>query len=56
MTLSRDLWDIIAIMITLDSLHKDFDTTTTSLLETEDKTIDQIQSILQLKKAKNLSK
>ncbi len=56
MTPNRDLWDIIAIVIALDSLHKDFDTTTASLLETGDKTIDQIQSILQSKEAKNLSK
>ena len=56
MTPGQDLWDTIAIVIALDSLHKDFDTTTASLLETGDKTIDQIQSILQSKEAKNLSK
>ncbi len=56
MTPNRDLWDTIAIVIALDSLHEDFDTTTASLLETGDKTIDQIQSILQSKEAKNLSK
>ena len=56
MTLGQDLWDTIAIVIALDSLHEDFDTTTASLLETGDKTIDQIQSILQSKEAKNLSK
>lgn len=55
-TLEQDLWHTIAIMIALDSLQKDFDITTTSLLETGDKTIDQIQSILQLKEAKNLGK
>lgn len=44
------------IVITLDSLHKKFDATTTSLLETGDKTINQIQSIPQLKGANNLSK
>lgn len=43
-------------MIALDSLHEDFDTTTASLLEAGDKTIDQIQSILQSKEAKNISK
>lgn len=37
-------------------LYKDFDTTTASLLKTGDKIIDQIQSIFQLKKGKNLSK
>lgn len=41
-TLSRDLWDTIAIVIALDSLHEDFDTTTASLLETGNKTINQI--------------
>ncbi len=46
MTLNRDLWDTIAIMIALDLLHEDFDTTTASLLETGNKTIDQIQSLL----------
>ena len=56
MTPGRDLWDTIAIVIALDSLHKDFDTTIASLLETGDKMIDQIQSILQSKKAKNISK
>lgn len=56
MTLERDLWDTIAIVIVLDTLHDNFDTITASLLETRDKTIDQIQSILQLKKAKNISK
>lgn len=56
MTPGRDLWDTIAIVIALDTLHDDFDTTTASLLETGDKTIDHIQSILQLKGAKNLSK
>ena len=56
MTPGQDLWDTIAIVIALDSLHEDFDTTTASLLETGDKTIDEIQSILQSKEAKNLSK
>lgn len=56
MTPGRDLWGMIAIVITFNSLHKNFDTTIASLLETDDKTIDQIQSILQLKEAKNLSK
>lgn len=38
-TLGQDLWDTIAIMIALDLLYKDFDTTTASLLEMDDKTI-----------------
>lgn len=56
MTLGCNLWDTIAIVIAFDSLYKDFDSTITSLLETEDKTIDQIQSILHSKEVKNLSK
>lgn len=56
MTPGRDLWDTIAIMITLDSLNKDFDTTTASLLEIDDKIIDQIQKILQFQEAKNICK
>lgn len=56
MTLNRDLWDTITIVIILDSLYDNFDTITISLLETGDKTIDQIQNILQSKEAKNLSK
>ena len=56
MTPGRDLWDIIAIIIALNLLYKDFETTIASLLETGNKTINQIQSILQSKEAKNLSK
>lgn len=55
-TSEQDLWDIIAISIVLNFLYNNFDTTTTSLLEIGNKTIDKIQSILQSKKAKNLSK
>lgn len=43
-------------MITFDSLYEDFNTTIASLLETGDKIINQIQSIHQSKKVKNLSK
>ena len=39
-TLGQDLWNTIAIIIALDSLHEHFDTTTASLLEKGDKTID----------------
>lgn len=56
MTPGRDLWDTIAIVIALDSLHDDYDTTTASLPETGDKTIDEIQSILQFKEAKIIHK
>ena len=56
MTPGQDLWDTIAILIALDTLHDNFDTTTASLLETGDKIINQIQSILQSKQVKNISK
>lgn len=56
MILGEDLWDIIAINITLYILYNNFKTTTTRLLEIRDKTIDQIQRILELRKAKNDSK
>lgn len=56
MTPNRDLWDTIAIVVAFDTLHEDFDTTAASLMETGDKTIDEIQSILQSKEAKNISK
>ena len=36
----RDFWDTIAIIIVLNFLHENFDTTIISLLEIEDKTID----------------
>lgn len=39
MTPEQDLWNIIAIIIVLNLLHEDFDTTTASLLETGNKTI-----------------
>lgn len=55
-TLEWNLWDTIGIVIALDILHDDFDTTIASLLETGNKIIDQIQSILQSKKVKNISK
>lgn len=46
MTLNKDLWDTIAIVITLNFLHPDFDITAASLLETGNKIINKIQSIL----------
>lgn len=55
-TPGQDFQNIIIIIIALNLLYKIFDTTTASLLETSDKTINQIQSIFQLKEAKNLSK
>lgn len=46
MILSQDLWDIVVIVIPLDSLYNNFNITTTSLLKTKNKIINQIQSIL----------
>ena len=56
LTPNRDIYDSIAIVIALDSIHDDFDTKTSSLLETGEKTIDEIQQILCSAEAKNLSK
>lgn len=38
-----DIWDSIAIAVTLDSLHDDFESTTTTMLECGNKIIDEIQ-------------
>lgn len=46
MTPSQNFWDKIAIVIVLNSLDDDFDTTTANLLEAANKIIDQIQNIL----------
>ena len=56
LTPGRDIYNSIAIVIALVSIHEDFDTKTSSLLKTNDKTIDKIQQILCSAKAKNLSK
>lgn len=42
MTLKQDFWNMIAILITLDSVYNNFDITNISLLESREKTIDQI--------------
>ena len=55
-TSNQDFWDTIAVVIDLNTLYNDFKTTTMSLLEIRDKLIDKIQSILQFKEAKNISK
>lgn len=55
-TLNWDLCNIIAMVIAHDSLYNNFDTMTLSLLESKNKLIDKIQSILQFKEAKNISK
>lgn len=49
-------FDTITIVIILDILYSDFKTTRASMFETEDKTIKEIQSIIQLKKAKYKAK
>lgn len=56
LTPSHDIYDSIAIVIALDSIHKNFDTKTLSLLKIGDKTIDEIQQILYSAEAKNLSR
>lgn len=56
LTSERDFWDTIVIVYTPNSVEESFDTTTASLLETSDKIINLIQSILQSKKVKNINK
>lgn len=46
MTLICDLWNTITIVVALNTFHNNFDMTTTSLLETKNKIIKKIQSIL----------
>lgn len=55
-TPNRDIWDSITIVVALNSLHNNFETTTTSMLESGDKTIDEIQQILASAEAKFISK
>lgn len=52
----QNLWNIIAIIIALDLIYQDFDTSTISILKTGKKSINKIYSILQSKEAKNLDK
>lgn len=47
---------MIAIIIVLDILHKNFNTTISNLFKVDDKSINQVQNILQSKKAKNINK
>lgn len=47
---------MISIIIAFDILYNNFDNTTTSLVEIENKIIDKIQNILQFIKAKNINK
>ena len=54
--LGCDPWDTIVIVIALNTIHNDFDSIIANFLEVGDKSIDQIQIILQSKKAKNISK
>lgn len=56
MTLGQDFWDTIVIIIALDSLYNDFNIINVNLLKIKNEIINQIQSMLQLKKAKNISK
>ena len=56
MTEGRDQLKTMAIVIALDTLHDDYDTTTASMLETGNKSIDEIFAIIQSKEAKFRSK
>lgn len=55
-TPNRDIWDSIAIAVALDSLHDDFESTTTTMLERGNKSIDEIQQILASPEVKFVSK
>lgn len=56
MTEGRDPFETMAIVIVLDMLYDDYDKTTASMLETENKSIDEIFAIIQSKEAKFKSK
>ena len=56
MTEGKDPFKTIAIVIALDTLYDDYDTTTASMLETGNKSINEIFVIIQSKKAKFKSK
>ena len=51
-----DPFETMAIVIALDTLYDNYDTTTTSMLETGNKSINEIFAIIQSKKAKFKSK
>lgn len=55
-TLNHNIWDRILIIIALDFLYNDFETTINRILKSGDKLIDKIQQILVLAKAKFFSK
>ena len=56
MTERRDPIGAIAIVIALGTLHNDFDTITAGMLETGNKSIDEIFTIIQSNEAKFKSK
>lgn len=56
MTEGRDSFKTIAIVIALDTLHDDYNTTTASMFKTGNKSIDEIFAIIQSKEAKIKSK
>lgn len=56
-TPNKDIWDSIAVVVATKALHKDFEHVTSGLLgQGDDKSIDEIQSILSSAEAKFLSK
>ena len=56
MTKERDPFKTIAIVIALNTLYDDYDTTIVSMLETGNKSINEIFTIIQLKEVKFKSK
>lgn len=55
-TPNQDIWDSIVIVIILNLLYNNFETTTNNMLKSGNKTIDKIQQILASAKAKFISK
>ena len=56
MSSNWEISDIITIVVVLDMLYNNFYTIIASLLETRNKMINEIQCILQSKKAQNINK
>lgn len=52
----RTIWDSITLVVALDSLHDDFEMTTTPLLHSGDKDLEEIQQIVTSTKGANLAK
>ena len=52
----QTIWDSITLVVALDSLHDDFEITTTPLLHSGDKDLEEIQQIVTSTEAANMAK